>query len=1101
MTPSTWIATFLNDRKLRHPDGRALYAYRCTASEFGSLAEALTDTYSSIFSIWIERSAIRAFVLYAAEWWQRRYDGGPWAWEPLLNSVEWHGVHYPDLYEPVREALRWWRVDLVRLPTSARYLGTFACQGGLPLALVGDAHSRVTQYLRAVLKHTAAYRQFVDDPIDLAQDQQHLLRPPTLRRDYVFRLAADLTEAVLELRDDAEDGDPLGALDQTRSDWRETMPLDLDNERAQELLTGLFRHASRDRLAPVDDFRVERFLRRTGVGWRLGARVRLPASMPTEDLARRLNVDPKALPTRLQVRAYGDRVHVLGAYAEQSDAYRLMSRDAQSVISLWDVEAAGEVRLQFVSVDAVGEYLVPYRGDALGELPWAFQGDEDECPFIGEGSISSRAPEIVMLVQENDTLVSSTVSVEERVLDRMMRRITERTAIETSDGRCVVEPSSAQGIERDYLLSGRRFHNLESRWPLFSNVPRLRIARTEQAPRAVPGSEVNWRQTGQDWKAYPDTYGLWEVRHVRRGELGYRGRVGILPNDFGAQITPGSDMSEGWLELSGAEGVKVIGDDEEIEFRTQVASDGIRVHVRARDPAVVPARVRLRLHWQGSADLVVSVPFPGQGGRFLRNGKPVDGSLAIDEIFGVRATAVSSSPVKHFWVEGELNALDLDNSVLRVAYFRRRLHKSGVTQELPLVDVRSSIELLLSASSSSHARVDLRIVDGLQPQPGALQVRRFSGTVRHCDGMAFVDTEQTSDTDPAMTFEVMSISRPDDDPVRLDVVEVEDAPHAMLPRDVDQPWLVIARHEEQVRVRPIVVGGRASQEIDESPSLPEALRLEDSELRRKNIAAALDALLLDGGDARSVEDDWAFLTHALLRAEGLPATSFDLLKVLVTKPRLLVRCMFRLESAPRQLLWGLEDELPFSWLLIGRSVWMAEAKQAFGLLRSELADVRDGERIARDHIDSILAEGVSRMRALYTVQCDVGLRLMGLEVPKQIVAEAIKKRDDGTQTQLAVRYSMNDWPKGDGRREWVNELDRGRLLDELGIWQQDGEIGERQPAFDTPVAAAWCCFGSKLAARTIFLVKRIRAHDPEWFDLAYEAAWFRLAFRKDRAGK
>ena len=108
-------------------------------------------------------------------------------------------------YEPVRRAWGWWKVDLVRLPTSIRYLGTFACQGGLPLALVGDGRNSVTRYLRAVLKHTAAYRRFVEDPIELARDQQHLLHPPTLRRDYVFRLAADLIEAVLDLQDDAQD--------------------------------------------------------------------------------------------------------------------------------------------------------------------------------------------------------------------------------------------------------------------------------------------------------------------------------------------------------------------------------------------------------------------------------------------------------------------------------------------------------------------------------------------------------------------------------------------------------------------------------------------------------------------------------------------------------------------------------------------------------------------------------------------------------------------------------------------------------------------------------------------------------------------------------
>ena len=76
-------------------------------------------------------------------------------------------------------------------------------------------------------------------------------------------------------------------------------------------------------------------------------------------------------------------------------------------------------------------------------------------------------------------------------------------------------------------------------------------------------------------------------------------------------------------------------------------------------------------------------------------------------------------------------------------------------------------------------------------------------------------------------------------------------------------------------------------------------------------------------------------------------------------------------------------------------------------------------------------------------------------------------------------------------------------MDELGTFpqrlcQDADEPRPRQPHFDTPVAAAWCCFRGKPTQRTTFLVKRIRAHDREWFDLAYSATWFRLAHMQDQ---
>ena len=221
---TSWIASFLESRGLSEPDGRPLYAYRCTAEEFDRLRDVLHGTEAPAGA-----HHFRAFVLYAAQWWQRQYDGGRWAWEPLLDSIGW-SMPYPDLYPDVRHAWRWWKVKPVRLPSSTRFLGTFACHGGLPLALVGDAKAPITLYLRAVLGHSLEYGRFVEDTIELAKDKEHLLRPPTLRRDYVFRLAADVVDAVVDLQPDAQGKNPIAALDRDRPDWRDALPLDLDNQ-------------------------------------------------------------------------------------------------------------------------------------------------------------------------------------------------------------------------------------------------------------------------------------------------------------------------------------------------------------------------------------------------------------------------------------------------------------------------------------------------------------------------------------------------------------------------------------------------------------------------------------------------------------------------------------------------------------------------------------------------------------------------------------------------------------------------------------------------------------------------------------------------------
>ena len=1115
---ANWIEDFLGTRELKRPDGRALYAYRCSREEFESLGRALAQKHPHVCRA--ANMQTRAFVLYAAEWWQREYDGGAWAWEPLLASIGWEQTHYPDLYEPVRKAWSWWRVDLVRLPTSIRYLGTFACQGGLPLALVGDAQSSVTRYLRAALKHIAAYRRFVDDPIVLAQDRQHLLRPPTLRRDYVFRLAADLIEAVLDLEDDAQDeDDPLNALDQARPEWRQTMPLDLEDARARVLLTGLFREAARNRALPTDDFHVDRFLRQTGIGWRIGARIGLPASITAESLARQLNVPPSELPPRLQVRTAGESLRVIGLYAAQAHDF-VLARDPQSLTELWDAEATPEIRLQFLGQGLIGEPVIPSRGSALGELPWAFRGTDD-CSFIGEGSVANRSPVILVLVPDGYEPKGGSVLVDPshengeepdqdqagsvRVLGRTLWRIADATSIETDSGPCVIRPSSGATTVEEYRLSGERFYGFDSPWPLYRGRPTLRSAKAEQAARAVPANEVGWRTGRGEWQSQPTGYGLWEVRHVGAGELRHFNRAGILPERFGLSVRPGRDMTEGHLVLTDTKAVMVAGSDPDTEVSATTTGDELRIEVRAQDSSAPPVRIRLRLHWSGANELTVQAPFPGHGGRFLSDGRHSAPNLAADDLYSVRATALSPDSTQDFWIEGELKALDA-GELLRVAHFRHPLRKSGVSYELPLIEVRRMIELLLSASLSSDAHVALQIVDRYQKIHDKARVSRFSATLECNPDLGLVSVSPVIQAETLPTFEALPLKRPGDNPVLLESIGPADAPYGAVVQkclDLEEPWLLVLRHNDKIRAQPGRVGGSSdpAPEPDfthaRTPTLGEALAIEDADLRTDVLGTAMDAMLTHE-DTERTEDAWSFLTDSLLQAEGLPATAVDLLRVLVTKPPLLVRSLFRLDSALRKLLWCLDDELPFSWLLVRRDIWWKEAWMEYDRLRKQLAGIMDEhDQAAHKHVVSILSEGSERLGALDTVLTDVALRLVGEKLRSEFVEAHLQERDSRTPDLIRAWANESKWPEGYGRDDWASEL--GELPPIL--WQNKEELPARRPIFDTPIAAAWCCFVARPTERTTFLVKRIRAHDREWFDLAYSAAWLRLAWTQDNPRK
>ncbi len=1098
-TTATWLEDFLRAQELSQPDGRALYAYRCTLDEFETLTEALRQVPQQT----IDPSSVRAFVLYASEWWRRKYDGGRWAWQPLLESIDWQ-VDYVDIYDPIRAAWRWWRIQPVRLPSSTRFLGTFACHGGLPLALLGDRHSTVTRYLRSVLAHVQDYGRFVDDTIELATDKAYLLRPPTLRRDYVFRLAADLVAAVLDLQPAAQGDNPIAVLDRSRPDWRENMPLDLENQVARNLLTILFRDALPSGTARPSDFRLERFLRRTSDGWRLGASVRLPASIGADDLAKHLGVTTTNLGPWIEVRVQGVGEQVAGVYgrvpqSNDVDEYRLADRRVS--LEMWDGEAAGEIRLRFLAGDYIGTGVVPARGAMLGELPWAFRADEHECPFVGEGTVRNRATEIIVLAPPHAGKPPDHVVVEGHALGRPVWHTTLPIKLETSSGPCVIHPATAEQPNQEYRFGGERWYRMTSEFPLFRGVPTLQASKSDGLPKAVPAPEVGWRQTGGPWCPRPVGYGLWQVRHMADGELQFHGRVGILPEAFSMELAPGESVSEGGLSLACAERVRVT-TESEVTLKASNSTNRVDVAVRAIDPNRPPGMLLLRLQWPGSAELPVETPFPGRGGRFLRQGETVQDVVSLGELYGVRAVAFDPMPSTNFWLEGELKAVDL-GQLIKVAHFRRPLRSDGTQHMLPLVEVRPLIEFLLSASSDLHASVVLQIVDTAGMSQAALQVSRFTTLLEYDTRDAFVTLSPGRPPDE-LAFEALPITRPADDAVPL---EMAGTSVVYLPACVPgkEPWLVVDR-AEGTSICPLVISKPTTRHgaPQECPgaSLGAASCVLDGDSRRAAIGSALDQMVDDEDEVGEVADNWNFLTNMLLRTEGVPAAAIDVITALTRHPSLLVRCLFRLESASRRLLWRIEDELPFSWLLVKRDIWWREAKRAFHDNREMLEKVLPGDgdeasRTAREYVQSVLKEGTSQNNGMLSVATDVSVRLGGGQL-SQAYADAQKKEEDGRASeQIKVRNNLDDWPDGDRRSGWIEELGshRKKLLEVLC---RADVLGHQQPIFDTPVAAALLSIlPEQPTPRAVFMVKRMRTHDPDWFDHAYASAWTRLALTVD----
>ena len=92
--------------------------YRLTEGDFSDLEDLLQHWLSQLLPRYgLARVAglsgfAESFVLYAAEWWRRRYDGSGFSWEPILHDLgadpeEWSPTQRSEF---VRQGFRGWRI-------------------------------------------------------------------------------------------------------------------------------------------------------------------------------------------------------------------------------------------------------------------------------------------------------------------------------------------------------------------------------------------------------------------------------------------------------------------------------------------------------------------------------------------------------------------------------------------------------------------------------------------------------------------------------------------------------------------------------------------------------------------------------------------------------------------------------------------------------------------------------------------------------------------------------------------------------------------------------------------------------------------------------
>jgi len=210
MTPTQWKDNFLQSRGLSYENISSgavpIYQFHITDEEFANLKEVLK--LSSILGMNEVFNKVKfwdaIFVVYAAEWWRREYDGKSWKWESIFNSFGADVVDLNTLQRNilVEKGLSFWKRELRKVDGRTSYLGTIAIEGGLPLKQLSNSESNGGWLGRVLKQAIPKYMKFKSGGVSasevIKEYEQHF--PKTFRNEKIYSILGDIVEAVVSLK-------------------------------------------------------------------------------------------------------------------------------------------------------------------------------------------------------------------------------------------------------------------------------------------------------------------------------------------------------------------------------------------------------------------------------------------------------------------------------------------------------------------------------------------------------------------------------------------------------------------------------------------------------------------------------------------------------------------------------------------------------------------------------------------------------------------------------------------------------------------------------------------------------------------------------------
>lgn len=1112
-----WLQLFFEKRGLERPDGRELYRYRTGEQEFLAVESVLRKWLATLpQNCSLARLADdwlfgQLFVLYASEWWRRRYNGTGVAWDPILADLRCPAMAWSPQQRSrcVEMGLQRWQCR-VRRQGGYRFILSIALQGGLPMRLVAEGRGRLGKLLKRILhlcsditgesgQGTAEVRE--QDIYGWIESLEKML-PKSFRQPVIYHLLTEIIVTVLRLKTEAEltsSEDALNKLDQQVPGWRDQFPLPLEDDHAQGLIAQLLRDAAEVVISGPSGspFLVERSLESGEQGWRLVSSLMLQESIDAANLAAFFSVDVDALPRQINLSlSAGEKIYTTRLRRIAGKNRFRMMRHFPDILGL---SASRDHVMQIDLADGSSWCGLAHHGEELDDgLPWVFSAYNDH-PFIkqGGGKIAETEVQLALPAHWQIEVMDENSSCRQVGalcnLERIVWQIRGRVTTFSELGETFrFQTGRADAAQTSYYWKGEPFW-LDFRSPsrAFRGLPELFTVGVEGTTKKVSGTPEFNILGGEGLNVHlGPVLGQYRVR----GEIQSRTRMVLLPQEASVEIQ-GSDAISGAISLHhwGCNLARTITPG--VRLDVERAGHSLILHTSLAADVRTPSKLDLDIFWPHSTTAVrLALPYPAKGARaFSIEGAEWKSGTRISLLQLLGARIVIQEP--RYSAHAELVLRSLEDNSSRTFSITRDAYSTQMT--VRLLHFEEEIRHMLSMSNELDARIAVKIIlDG--SEIFRLTVSRYQGHLKPDEGLACLNdtTLQTLDPETLGRIRIMAcnlVSESDR------VVEIEQRTSEGELTGIwgfgDEertagPWLLYPHVGTPIALRPLLVTvpGELPEHVVENTWLAAIMRKADAKLRMIALGQFVEDLAAD-----YLHQGWGEVEQWVAQLGHLSLTAFDLWRAFAHSAAGMAALVLRLGNIPMSFIRNFPIEMPFCWTTIAYQDW----KQAMVNLRSQCEEMYSAE-VWQPVFSARIASVCEKLTGEYPeLQYLLGIVSAGFDAKGQqmivglqfgvgpqaenelFTGESCKKQ------QLFHRHAGDEWPGG-----LKEMLSQARNHPDHSRYICSTSHGFKDPVINLPLLLAVQCAAGETEEwfnnlELISMLRCCRSFDPDWFADAY----------------